>query len=308
MLLSLPDELIENIVRLVLPGHMTERGYEERQALLRALCLMSKRLHLILLPILEEAASGTTPNGYIKVTLKQHKDTSKLKYLSMKHPSPAPFSNLSWAWTASSSLRKLCLSNFEHVDMRYLEGLNNLRRLDLQDVFVTDSPFHLRNLTELGYVSSKPNWWPHDFFLAAFFPSLKHVALDIVSRASYTHVSFMDENLTDRLIRLTCYPSVYLCHTYVRVRPVDQSVDVTPEWQTEIHLITDDELEKMEKQDHPTRIHLPLEYHPDLADDPYLREKVTRFLAICQRLAIDIDFEDSHGMVLPTAFLRHAER
>ncbi|GAA6031159.1 hypothetical protein JCM8097_004033 [Rhodosporidiobolus ruineniae] len=56
MLLSLPVELVERILRLALPEEVTPRTYGQRQSSLRSVCLVSSALRRLAQPILEEVA------------------------------------------------------------------------------------------------------------------------------------------------------------------------------------------------------------------------------------------------------------
>jgi hypothetical protein len=55
MLLSLPTELIQRIVRLATPDEITSSTYQHRQDTLRSLCLVNQLLRELAQPVLEEA-------------------------------------------------------------------------------------------------------------------------------------------------------------------------------------------------------------------------------------------------------------
>ncbi|GAA5953083.1 hypothetical protein JCM10213_002631 [Rhodosporidiobolus nylandii] len=86
MLLSLPVELVERIVRLALPVDPASRTYRRRQATLRACCLVSSGMKDVAQPILEEALWIRHDRGIIwdEARAKLSRTSKRLRFLGLR--------------------------------------------------------------------------------------------------------------------------------------------------------------------------------------------------------------------------------
>ncbi|GAA5850281.1 hypothetical protein JCM8547_001077 [Rhodosporidiobolus lusitaniae] len=177
MLLSLPTELVEPIVRPSLPEGITGNTYAERQATLRALCLVSKKLHDVVQPILERMSS-------------------RLRFL-VAVQAAATWKQLATVLPRLTALRELRLGTMT-VDLSIVEALPNLQTLVLFHVHCEPwTTVAFRGVTELTFHESTVE---DDLALltAAAFPALEILNVDY---DTFT-MEPLDDLLLDRLTTL----------------------------------------------------------------------------------------------------------
>jgi hypothetical protein len=127
MLPSLPNELIDGIIRLNLPSTITHAHYKTRQSSLLPLALVSKRLHHVVKPILEEAAQASarrTRSTWSRVVAKLTKDPGSFAFLSLEESRKSgTWAVLDLALMKCGNLRRLHLGELVELDLGSLEGL-----------------------------------------------------------------------------------------------------------------------------------------------------------------------------------------
>ncbi|BGP15310.1 hypothetical protein JCM10213v2_003271 [Rhodosporidiobolus nylandii] len=160
MLLSLPVELVERIVRLALPVDPASRTYRRRQATLRACCLVSSGMKDVAQPILEEALWIRHDRGIIwdEARAKLSRTSKRLRFLG---------------------LRELHLCGWRRFSLCTLKGLADLRYLILSCVHLDSSLCTLPQIEEssIDCVHAPVEVRPA-ILTPTTFPSLQHLALD----------------------------------------------------------------------------------------------------------------------------------
>ncbi|GAA5870034.1 hypothetical protein JCM8547_001444 [Rhodosporidiobolus lusitaniae] len=179
MLLALPDELIEAVVCLALPRYTGRTTCPRLQCLLHRLCLISKRLYRISLPMLEEAASATGGPAIGKVVMKlQEHRYSRFKYISFRGDKGISLSYLTLTMlTAAWFLRDIRLSELRKVDL-VAARLPNTTPPRTPGRYGRIQAFLLPSIVELGLdrvtctsLAARP------FLLPSTFPALRSLAL-----------------------------------------------------------------------------------------------------------------------------------
>ncbi|GAA5849229.1 hypothetical protein JCM8547_006488 [Rhodosporidiobolus lusitaniae] len=150
MLLSLPPELVEHIVRLLEPITITSKSYQQRQDTLRALCLVSFALKEIAQPVLEEASYW--PASWEGPVRKERAEAEyrKLRFLWMHKTAPGRPRNLASLLPSCTQLREVRLSGYQKLD------LSSLRRIVLRDIGYFPPQQPVKHLFELTLDSTKP--------------------------------------------------------------------------------------------------------------------------------------------------------
>ncbi|GAA5849224.1 hypothetical protein JCM8547_006483 [Rhodosporidiobolus lusitaniae] len=130
MLLSLPPELVEHIVRLLEPITITSKSYQQRQDILRALCLVSSALKEIAQPVIEEAAPW--PGSWAESVRKERSEAEYRKLCRL-----------------SMHLEEVQLDVFDDFDLSCLSGCPHLRRLILNNCTLLPLRHALTRIVEL---------------------------------------------------------------------------------------------------------------------------------------------------------------
>lgn len=127
-LLSLPTELLEHIVRLSLPEKATRITYHTRQTCLRHLTLVSKRFHVVVQPILEEATKASAvanPKTWNRAVDKLQRDPEPFRFVFLDGTrKKGSWALLDWALEQSSNLRHLHLGDMVGVNLECLAELH----------------------------------------------------------------------------------------------------------------------------------------------------------------------------------------
>jgi hypothetical protein len=127
-LLSLPNELLEHIVRLWLPEKVTRITYHNRQTCLRHLTLVSKRFLVVVQPVLEEttrALAGANPKTWNKAVDKLQRDPEPFRFVFLDGTrKKGSWALLDWALEQSSNLRHLQLGEMAGVNLECLAELH----------------------------------------------------------------------------------------------------------------------------------------------------------------------------------------
>ncbi|BGP15279.1 hypothetical protein JCM10213_008299 [Rhodosporidiobolus nylandii] len=178
MLLRLPVELVERIMRLALPVEITGTTYSERQAILRACCLVSSRLRAIVQPILEEALWIRYGRG---ISWKQAKDSlsrlgKRLRFLWVAEHWEARAADFAALLSSCTGLRDLRLCHWRAFNLCTLKDLSGLRRLVLDYVNLDGTICPLHSVTELSlcYVTTMHEAC-ETVLPPTTFPSLRHL-------------------------------------------------------------------------------------------------------------------------------------
>ncbi|BGP15211.1 hypothetical protein JCM10213_000837 [Rhodosporidiobolus nylandii] len=192
MLLSLPVELVERIVRFALPAEVTSKTYWRRQRVLQAFCLTSSLLCDVAQPILEETVWVPTARSWRGGVVRLAKQPKRFRMLWIGERPWSGWGALAPVLPSCELLQDLRITGEAHVDLRCLEHLPNLRCLVLRKVFLASSDFTLRRIIELTvdgcYLPTG------DAIIApSSFPSLRHLALGEEPKAkpSYSEPSFL---------------------------------------------------------------------------------------------------------------------
>ncbi|GAA5918502.1 hypothetical protein JCM6882_001358 [Rhodosporidiobolus microsporus] len=149
MLLSLPTELVEHIVRLAIPSTPFSTTYAERQKALTSLCLVCRQLKPVAQAVLQEV-------------------------VRLKRPGLA---GSQVSVNGATVLRDVRFHQLEDkVDLSLLESLVFLDCLTVTACSVTSSLFRLQSVTQLTWVRStfSTTIRPRPFTLA-HFPHLRHL-------------------------------------------------------------------------------------------------------------------------------------
>ncbi|GAA6031073.1 hypothetical protein JCM8097_003991 [Rhodosporidiobolus ruineniae] len=180
MLLDLPPELIEHILRLALPSSHTHPTYQNRQALLRSCCLVSFTLRNVAQPLLEEVAhlrSSKKREQYWKRCEERRPELRQLEVDGQfnEHGVLPPD-----ILRHCQALRYLCVSGIQTVDLSGLAGLPNLRFLRLMHASVWTTRSIMPHVVELSYEHGSPDSpVVRGFITSAVFPSLRLLSSNV---------------------------------------------------------------------------------------------------------------------------------
>ncbi|GAA5864821.1 hypothetical protein JCM8547_009242 [Rhodosporidiobolus lusitaniae] len=173
MLLSLPPELLEHIVRFALPDQATSKSYKTRQDFLCTLCLASPSLKEIAQPILHEAFRVRALDTGVSLTKPYDVEALKVRLRNVSFEQLVPPT----AFHGCFALRegRMCFTG--GVDLSWLEILPCLSRLLLSECKVTRAFRRLISLRELSlyHIDGFP---PLDTLTPADLPSLRVLSLD----------------------------------------------------------------------------------------------------------------------------------
>ncbi|BGP15328.1 hypothetical protein JCM10213_005258 [Rhodosporidiobolus nylandii] len=185
MLLSLPVELVERIVRLALPDEITSTTYGERQATLRACCLVSSGLRAIAQPILEEALWIRGYTEWDKAQEKLSRRPQRLRFLWVGEHWEEKADNFAALLSACTGLRELRLCGWRAFNLCTLKDLTRLRCLVLDDVNLVGVTCPFPSVTELSlsYVLVTAEG-RQALLTPTTFPSLRHLTFDMVGSSS----------------------------------------------------------------------------------------------------------------------------
>ncbi|BGP15301.1 hypothetical protein JCM10213_002984 [Rhodosporidiobolus nylandii] len=181
MLLSLPSELVERVVRLPEPDEITLRTYGERQDTLRALCLVSKALRAVVQPILEEVLfAKSNTDAWTRVKEPLAANPSRARHLRLC---------ADWQWRLHKGyiwkdllinvlptltmLRQLHITSFQGLQLSVLQNLPHLTRLVIVECAIEAEPFVLPRVVELACLYLQHISAASTFLSTTTFPSLQ---------------------------------------------------------------------------------------------------------------------------------------
>ncbi|GAA6031148.1 hypothetical protein JCM8097_004027 [Rhodosporidiobolus ruineniae] len=179
MLLSLPIELVERVIRLALPEHSMPRANSRRQDTLRSLCLVSSTLRQIVQPILDELVCIDRSDVWERFKRRPVSKAQTVRSLLVSKVN-LDWSSLCLEVRKCSALQRLYVTDMNgSVNLANLEGLSSLNTLLFKRVRVSPTTFVLPCITELVYL----HWDPAQamvgsFITSAAFPSLRLLATD----------------------------------------------------------------------------------------------------------------------------------
>ncbi|BGP20213.1 hypothetical protein JCM10213_005933 [Rhodosporidiobolus nylandii] len=192
-LLDLPDELLVQVIEDAVPTAMGSRkGYRERCRTLLAVILTSKRLHAVALPLLYRVLRLS--EARFRSIMADYKDGDGLTYpLARSIICDGPFTGLaadllSFAIDAAPSVSDLRIDCCQEFALLEIQPLSALTSLTLHDVFYNKAlnPEHVQSLRlphvvdlSLDYLSFTRTGC-EAFLSSATFPSLQHLALNVV--------------------------------------------------------------------------------------------------------------------------------
>ncbi|BGP15277.1 hypothetical protein JCM10213_008301 [Rhodosporidiobolus nylandii] len=176
MLLSLPIELVERVVRLALPVDITSTTYGERQATLRACCLVSSGMRDVALPILEEALWIRRDTEWDEAQGMLSRMSKRLRFLWIATHWEEKADDFAALLSSCKGLRQLRLCNQHAFDLCTLKDLTVLRRLGLCDLYLDNSTCALPQVKELSlWCLNTTGQDPQAILTPATFPSLRHL-------------------------------------------------------------------------------------------------------------------------------------
>ncbi|GAA6033643.1 hypothetical protein JCM8097_004362 [Rhodosporidiobolus ruineniae] len=275
MLLSLPVELVERILRLALPDEITSSTYTDRQSTLRSLCLVSSALRRLAQPILEQAVylkSIEAFKVYEKVTVSQNE-------------------RVRFFWSSVAGLPYPCLAAI-------LERCVNLRDFRLANMQKFDYRY-LHNTTEitLCHCAAVPSG-PIMPLSPSSFPALRRAALFHSDAAFDSHLlGQLEVVLTSKYGRKTLgLGSTSACQILHDIGSEDLDEDDFPATSKSCpacRIFESDDGTVAASDMRLRLLYLPSSFSPDHFTKPKHRERVEGFLAVCTARGIEVDFEDT---------------
>ncbi|BGP15291.1 hypothetical protein JCM10213_002994 [Rhodosporidiobolus nylandii] len=178
MLLSLPVELVERIVRLALPDEMTSTTYGERQATLRACCLVSSGMRAVAQPILEEACwiRHDRSIGWDEAQQTLSRISKCLRSLWVQEHWEEKADDFAAFLPLCKRLRELRLCGWRAFSLCTLKDLPVLRRLGLCDLCLDSPSCALPQVEELSlWCLNALGKDQQSILTPETFPSLRHL-------------------------------------------------------------------------------------------------------------------------------------
>ncbi|GAA5822106.1 hypothetical protein JCM11251_004859 [Rhodosporidiobolus azoricus] len=181
MLLSLPNELVDRIIRHAIPAEYSSDTYGERQATLCDLCVVNRKMRNLAQPILEEVVKVSI--GESLVPVKQPlKSALARKHLRVLALASGAVDIQDYA-ADLASLRDVRLCNMELTDVTWLERLPCLRNLVLYGCALTSTCFP--RLALLATFTWYHTWYKMEIdsssspvpLTSTLLPSLRHLCL-----------------------------------------------------------------------------------------------------------------------------------
>ncbi|GAA5920134.1 hypothetical protein JCM6882_007031 [Rhodosporidiobolus microsporus] len=175
MLLTLPTELVEHIVRLTVPPEYSSETYLERQNTLRDLCFVCRDVRDVAQPVLQEVVrvSKEVTVQRVKALFQSVAAKRRVRVLGL------------WKVTVDLedfakdlvALRDVRLWGLCDFDLSWLELLPALGSLVVNSCIIVPRPLQLCDLTDLTWVdSSSSDPFPSSFISSTSFPRLRHLA------------------------------------------------------------------------------------------------------------------------------------
>ncbi|BGP15159.1 hypothetical protein JCM10213_008701 [Rhodosporidiobolus nylandii] len=334
MLLLLPVELVERIVRLAVPQDYSSTTYPECQDTLRSLCLVCRDLFPLAQRILEEMVrvSRASTVETVEQLLQDEARRTRVRVLALERY------QVEAAKTGCTGLRDVRLHLQQKADVSWLEELPGLRRLTISFSSLTTATLALPNLLELTWNSSTvPLPACHTFVSATSFSALRDLAL-----------WEKEETYEDRS-PVADLPTFKHLQTYIsgvvgsaaNAKPVISAMAesclqtgasstfgywLTNASHVRFFLITDlmsDDafksffegcIARLVGSDTPlitlSLLYLPTCFQPTDQQDPDLRSAVETFVSTCASRGITVDFEDTDespgGSLTSPKFSRYA--
>jgi hypothetical protein len=125
MLLKLPVELIQRIVRLATPEEITSSTYQPRQDTLRNLCLVNSLLLAVVQPVLEEALWVGDDSGRAGRTVQVlQAQPTRVRFLWWQQ-SVSSWTDLSVYFPLLLSIREIRLGRLSSVDTMVLASMSS---------------------------------------------------------------------------------------------------------------------------------------------------------------------------------------
>ncbi|BGP15314.1 hypothetical protein JCM10213_002627 [Rhodosporidiobolus nylandii] len=176
MLLSLPFELVERILRLALPDEITSTTYGERQATLRACCLVSNGLRDVAQPLLEEALLVRDYTVWDEAQETLSRLSKRLRFLWVAGRWEDKADDFAALLSECTALRDLRLCSWRAFDLCALKVMSGLRRLVLDGIHLDGTICPLPDVAELSlsYVSATCEG-QQALLTPTTFPSLRHL-------------------------------------------------------------------------------------------------------------------------------------
>ncbi|BGP15228.1 hypothetical protein JCM10213v2_003188 [Rhodosporidiobolus nylandii] len=178
MLLSLPVEVVERVVRLALPVEITSTTYGERHATLKTCCLVSSGMRTVAQPILEEALwirerRTTRWHEAEKILSRLAK---RLRFLWVAEHWEEKADDFAAILRSCNRLRELRLCGWRAFSLQTLKDLPVLRRLGLCDLRLDGSTCALHHVEELSlWCLSTAGQDSQAILTPATFPSVRHL-------------------------------------------------------------------------------------------------------------------------------------
>ncbi|GAA6031028.1 hypothetical protein JCM8097_003968 [Rhodosporidiobolus ruineniae] len=183
MLLALPPELVEHILRLALPEQTTRATYRTRQAMLRSCCLASSSLRAVAQPMLE-AFVFFQIDKHRQQYVKHHQGEKlgiRVLQLEARQRNQPVLRLFSPFITRCHALRHLSVSGVPEIDLKCLEDLPNLHSLRLASATSWVAPCVLPRIVELSYQCNAADpRTAHAIVASSTFPSLRLLCSNVV--------------------------------------------------------------------------------------------------------------------------------
>ncbi|BGP15319.1 hypothetical protein JCM10213_002622 [Rhodosporidiobolus nylandii] len=176
MLLSLPVELVERIVRLALPVDITSTTYGERQATLKACCLVSSGMRDVAQPLLEEALLVRDYTVWDEAQETLSGLSKRLRFLWAQEHWEEKADDFAALLSECTGVRDLRLCSWRVFDLCTLMDITGLRRLVLDEVHLHGAICPLPSVTELSLRRvGAPVEGRQALLTPKTFPSLRHL-------------------------------------------------------------------------------------------------------------------------------------
>ncbi|BGP15231.1 hypothetical protein JCM10213_000817 [Rhodosporidiobolus nylandii] len=322
MLLSLPVELVERIVRLAVPQEYSSATYLERQDTLRSLCLVCRDLFPLAQRVLEETVRVSKADTVEKVEqlLEDDAKRGKMRALALEGHS------IEAVKRGCADLRDVRMHKVDELDAGWLGACPKLTNLVLSECTLSpqsDRPVLLavRHLTWAEWALRTDT--QGDFPSRRHFPSLKHCAVLSPTLENSHYQPFIASTWLDTVVFTDSYlpedvlagiaadkatPAV-LVETVLHASSVqDWRADLRKTSHTRLYEGSEPNLDAPSATDlygsltrslSPatsvtlTYLLLPTRFHPSILLSGDLRTSVETFLAACTSRGITVDFEDT---------------
>ncbi|GAA5822030.1 hypothetical protein JCM11251_004834 [Rhodosporidiobolus azoricus] len=331
MLLFLPAELIEEVVRHAIPSKYCSSAYDERQDILRTICLISRRLKEVAQPILQEVmqVSHRETVEDVKVLFEHDLPRRRTRILSLSTEV-----DLQSFAAGCAALRDLHIYDFIDLDLP-------LQHLVLCSCKVKDVVCRLPSLTSLTWSdSSAVDDQQLSFLQPVYFPKLRNLAYWDADHApnQELRLSLSPALLLQLDTLVTAYQinGVPLSSRWPLVlveMPVEGAADLSfaepfrlgarflPFYkmpaphlmQQELVVATLETLASYLTKPHSIELfYLPADCKPSPFQDEEMASAVGNLLALCRAQGIAVDFEDmdetGEGSLIAPRFSSHARK